>query len=358
LLLHQLKRTAALLPLLLPLAALTPRGVIVCELEFARAPMTVASFVGLAEGTLGPAPRKPFFNGLTFHRVVPGFVVQGGDPRGTGEGDPGYTFADEFGAGLSHGSVGAMSMANSGPDTNGSQFFITLAPVDRLDFLYSVFGHTVQGADVLPRIVQGDTMAVRIMRVGAAARAFRADDGAFAALTSRAPRYGSETKPSPTAHFDDPDKLLPQDPPSAETFLNKLNNVERATGVRIYARVFTRFAPTGDAPTPQGLADLLARQLHLGENGALAVYFAESKEWRLSIGKALAPRFAHQAKAPERASLEAATERLLFESQLRAQKYAADSAAILPNVLQDKPQQLKFIVGAFLTELIAQLTVK
>src|SRR5262245_38960765 len=74
----------------------TPRGVITCELFFAKTPLTVASFVGLAEGTLGPAPRKPFFNGLKFHRVVPDFVVQGGDPAGTGEGGPGYKFPDEF----------------------------------------------------------------------------------------------------------------------------------------------------------------------------------------------------------------------------------------------------------------------
>ena len=109
----------------------------------------MTNFVGLAEGTLGPSPRKPFFDGLTFHRVVPNFVIQGGDPLGTGEGGPGYMFPDEFSPRLGHGSIGILSMANAGPDTNGSQFFITLAPAGRLDFLHSVFGRTVPGSDVL-----------------------------------------------------------------------------------------------------------------------------------------------------------------------------------------------------------------
>src|ERR1700733_904491 len=123
----------------------TPRGVFTCELEFARVPLPVANFVGLAEGSLGPAPRRPFFDGLTFHRVVPGFVVQGGDPLGTGEGGPGYEFPDEFVPGLRHDAAGILSMANDGPDTNGSQFFLTLAPVNRLNYLHPVFGRVVRG---------------------------------------------------------------------------------------------------------------------------------------------------------------------------------------------------------------------
>jgi len=100
----------------------TPHGMLTCELAFTKAPLTTASFVGLAEGSLGPAPRKPFFNGLSFHRVIPGFVVQGGDPLGTGEGGPDYSFPDEFARGLRHDAAGVLSMANGGPDTNGSQF--------------------------------------------------------------------------------------------------------------------------------------------------------------------------------------------------------------------------------------------
>ena len=136
----------------------TPRGVITCELEYARTPLTVVNFVGLAEGTLGPAPRRPFFDGLKFHRVVPHFVIQGGDPLNTGEGGPGYAFADEFSPGLSNDVVGALSMANEGPDTNGSQFFLTLEPVGRLDYLHTVFGRTVGGAEVLRQVAAGDPM--------------------------------------------------------------------------------------------------------------------------------------------------------------------------------------------------------
>jgi cyclophilin family peptidyl-prolyl cis-trans isomerase len=221
----------------------TPKGVMTCQLEYAKAPLTVANFVGLAEGTLGPAPRKPFFDGLKFHRIVPGFVIQGGDPLGTGDGGPGYAFPDEFNPGLSHGAAGVLSMANDGPDTNGSQFFITLAPWPRLDFLYSVFGHVVGGTKIPARIAQGDTMKVRILRIGAAAQAFRADDATFSRLAAAAPKYGPEKEPGAAAHFDDPDKLLPTDQPRAQYLNFKLNNVERSTGKRIRARLFAHFIP-------------------------------------------------------------------------------------------------------------------
>src|SRR3954471_16825921 len=166
----------------------TPRGVILCELFFQKVPLTVTNFVGLAEGTLGPAPRKPFFNGLKFHRVVPGFVVQGGDPLGTGEGGPGYRFPDEFAAGLRHDGPGVLSMANSGPDTNGSQFFITLGEARYLDYVHSIFGRVVRGQELLPQIEQGDTMTVKIIRQGRVAQRFQADEKAFAQLLARASR--------------------------------------------------------------------------------------------------------------------------------------------------------------------------
>ncbi len=104
----------------------TARGTITIRLEFEKAPLTAGNFVGLAEGSLGPTPGTHFFDGLLFHRVEPGFVVQGGDPAGNGTGGPGYQFADEITDELKFDSEGVLGMANAGPNTNGSQFFITL----------------------------------------------------------------------------------------------------------------------------------------------------------------------------------------------------------------------------------------
>ncbi|HYD84011.1 MAG TPA: peptidylprolyl isomerase, partial [Opitutus sp.] len=236
------------------------------------------NFVGLAEGTLGPTPRQPFFNGLAFHRVVPGFVIQGGDPLGTGEGGPGYEFPDEFVPSLRHDAAGILSMANAGPDTNGSQFFITLAPVNRLNYLHSVFGRVVRGLDVLPQIQRGDAItSVTIRRIGAAAEAFRADEAAFAALLAKTPRA---TPP----HFDDLDGVLPVDPPRAKTFDYKLANLERASGVKLYARVFANFTPETPAQRPGNFAGSLAKKLHLPPDAILAVYFADLHQWGLWIG--------------------------------------------------------------------------
>ncbi len=337
----------------------TPRGVITCELEFQRAPLTVANFVGLAEGTLGPAPRRPFFDGLTFHRVVPNFVIQGGDPLATGEGGPGYSFPDEFVPGLGHGSVGALSMANDGPDTNGSQFFITLAPVDRLNFLHSAFGRTVRGLDVLPRITQGDAMRVRIIRNGAAAVAFRADEAAFLALSAKAPRYSAEMEPGPMANFDDPDLLLPADPPRARNFNFKLGNVERATGLRIYARVYARFVPVPGAADPAGFSEALADRLGLDDNSVLAVYFEDSGQWTLRLGDALVGRFTGLPGNPRElernGTLISATKAFLEDSNIRAAQYAAQSATAFPNILQIPGQRIRLSVDAVLDGLIEKL---
>lgn len=263
----------------------TPRGPVLAELFFTRAPLTVANFVGLAEGQLGPAPRRPFYDGLSFHRVVPGFVVQGGDPLGTGEGGPGYEFPDEFVPGLRHDAVGILSMANGGPDTNGSQFFITLAAVNRLNYLHSVFGRVVRGLEVLPQIQQGDAITkVTIHRVGAAARTFRADAAEFARLAAQAPR----ARPP---HFDDPDSLLPRDPPRAKAFDAKLANFARATGVRLYARLLPKFTPETPAQRAGNLAGALAQRWQLGSDAVLVVYFADTQQWGLWIGDERLPKF-------------------------------------------------------------------
>jgi peptidyl-prolyl cis-trans isomerase A (cyclophilin A) len=122
----------------------TSKGRIVIELYPDQAPRTVENFIALV--------KKGFYNGLIFHRVIPGFMVQTGDPTGTGAGGPGYTFEDEFSDALRHDAPGVVSMANRGPDTNGSQFFITLAATPWLDRRHSVFGHVVEGQPVLEQI--------------------------------------------------------------------------------------------------------------------------------------------------------------------------------------------------------------
>ena len=262
----------------------TPRGVITAELFFEQTPLTVMSFVGLAEGYLGPAPRRPFFDGLTFHRVVPDFVVQGGDPLGNGQGGPGYEFPDEFRPGLGHDDAGILSMANIGPDTNGSQFFFTLRSVRRLDFLHSVFGRVVAGREVLTQIRQGDTMNVKIRRIGAAAEAFRVDDARFAAQVAATPK----AKP---ALFDDPSSLLPASPPRARAFAAKLANVERFTGLRLYVRIFARRDVEDREATPDQIAERLARQFGAETDGMVAAYFADRDEWAVWVGGKLLSRF-------------------------------------------------------------------
>ena len=143
----------------------TTLGKFTVELFEDKTPKTVANFVGLAEGTrewkhpkTGERHKKPYYDGIVFHRIISGFVIQGGDPLGEGYGGPGYQFEDEFYPDLTHSGPGILSMANAGPNTNGSQFFITHVATPWLDNKHSVFGRVLEGQDVVDSIRQGDKM--------------------------------------------------------------------------------------------------------------------------------------------------------------------------------------------------------
>lgn len=158
----------------------TSKGVIFLKLEHEKAPMTVANFVGLAEGKLAVdsfSYNEPFYNGLKFHRVIKDFMIQGGDPEGTGSGGPKHRFFDETREDLKHDGPGVLSMANAGAHTNGSQFFITHKATPWLDGKHTVFGHVIVGQDVVNAIVQGDTLeSIRIYRKGKIARKWNATE--------------------------------------------------------------------------------------------------------------------------------------------------------------------------------------
>jgi len=169
----------------------TERGSFWCRLEWEKAPRTVANFVSLAEGTRdwvhfksGKVVRRPYYNGVTFHRTIDKFMIQGGSPNGLGTDGPGYQFADEFHSTLKHSKAGTLSMANSGKNSNGSQFFVTVTNTPWLDGVHSIFGEVVEGMDVvhaiskLPADANGKPVApvtiseVRILRIGAFAQSY------------------------------------------------------------------------------------------------------------------------------------------------------------------------------------------
>ena len=156
----------------------TSKGEILVQLEHEKTPGTVGNFVALSEGNLENDVKEqgtPYYDGLEFHRVIPDFMVQGGCPQGSGTGNPGYKFDDEFHSDLKHDAPGKLAMANSGPATNGSQFYITHVPTPWLDGKHTVFGSVIEGQDIVDAIAQGDELSsVKIVRVGADADAFNA----------------------------------------------------------------------------------------------------------------------------------------------------------------------------------------
>jgi len=340
----------------------TPHGVVVTELFYQKTPLTVASFVGLAEGTLAPRNGKPFFTGLTWYRVVPGFVIQSGNPglKDTGDDIIPHKFADELVPGLRHKEIGTLSMANAGPDTNGCEFFITLGDDTRLNYLHSVFGRTVQGLEVLPQIKQDDAFSIRILRVGAAARAFKADPAAFQALAAKAVPYRGEPAPGPAAHFDDPDKLLPQDVPRAQNFNYKLNNFQRVTGERVYGRMFSKSPSAAEDAKPGAFMHALAEKLGVAQRGAVAAYFADEDDWRVWIGDESTSAFLGRPSKPEDLVPEGAFHRVK-EAFLAAARAAGDAAfadqqkASPPDHQPPPAQHLKLQTDALLDTLILKL---
>lgn len=203
----------------------TNLGVMILRLEPERAPMTVANFVGLIEGTkewtdpnTGEKQKKPFYDGLGFHRIIEGFMIQGGCPLGNGTGGPGYQFPDEFHPALKHDKAGILSMANAGAGTNGSQFFITLGPTPHLDNRHSVFGHIVRGEDVLKRIGSVKTGAqdrplepvtivkASVIRIGPEAAAWSAGEHTFDPTPRPIPPCTAEADPARAPAADQPDR--------------------------------------------------------------------------------------------------------------------------------------------------------
>jgi cyclophilin family peptidyl-prolyl cis-trans isomerase len=337
----------------------TAHGTVTAQLFADKVPMTVTNFVGLTEGTLGPKKEKPYYTGLKWYRVVPGFVIQSGNPDQPEEGDAGYTFPDEFVPGLRHDEAGILSMANGGPDTNSSEFFITLGNQTRLNYLHSVFGKVVRGVELLPQIKQGEAFSIRILRIGKTAEAFKADSAAFKGLSALARPYKGESDPGPAAHFYDPDSLLPTEPPRAQYFNYKLNNFERATGVKIVARVFAKAPPEDEDKVPGAYMRALAEKAGVAKRGAFVAYFADD-DWRVWIGDDLTSAFLGRTASASDLIAEGALHKVK-ETLLDAAHAAGDAAflaqqkAAPPDKQPAANQRLKLQTDALLDGLIFKL---
>lgn len=214
----------------------TSKGDIYTVLEFKKTPMTVANFVGLAEGSIknnAKAIGVPYYDGLKFHRVIPNFMIQGGCPLGTGTGDPGYKFPDEIDTTLKHTGPGVLSMANAGPGTNGSQFFITHVATPWLDGKHTVFGHVVQGQDVVNKIAGNDTIKkLEILRKGKDAESFNAPE-VFNSAKEKVEKQKAEREAKAKAEF--------------QAILDKVNAAQpTASGLKYYSVA----DGTGEFPKP------------------------------------------------------------------------------------------------------------
>jgi len=349
----------------------TPHGAFVVELKHREAPMTVAHFVGLAEGTLAPRNGQPFYTGLKWYRVVPGFVIQSGDPvrsaatpgaelteADDAAGHP-LPFPDEFIPGLHHAGAGVLSMANSGPDTNSSEFFLTLGDQSRLNYLHSVFGQVFTGLDVLPKVQPDEPFSIRIIRVGETGRAFKADEAAFNALREKARPYSGATEPGPTAHFDDPDAILPVEPPRAKAFNFKLANFERATGLKIVARLSAKAPPAAEDEVAGAYMKALATKLGVARTGVLVAYFA-SDDWRVWFGDDVVPAFLGRPVAPgdlgEGGKLHDAKEALITAALKKGDEAFAAQQKTAPADRQPTPgQHIKLQTDALLDALLLRL---
>ncbi len=176
----------------------TSKGKILVNLEFEKTPGTVGNFIALTEGDLENSAKlqgNPYYDGLKFHRVIPDFMIQGGCPQGTGTGNPGYSFDDEFHPELRHNKPGILSMANSGPATNGSQFFITHIETPWLDNKHTVFGNVIDGQNVIDAVEQNDELtSIEIIRIGEVAEKFNAIESFRTFEGTRKKREAEENK--------------------------------------------------------------------------------------------------------------------------------------------------------------------
>lgn len=243
----------------------TSKGEILLELFYKKVPMTVMNFTGLAEGQFKTVRGEGirYYDGLTFHRVIPNFMIQGGDPKGTGSGGPGYEFADEFHPELRHDAAGILSMANAGPGTNGSQFFITHGPTPWLDGKHSVFGKVVSGMDVVNTIAKGDLIkTVTIQRVGHEANSFKNDQDSFKAIQSQTQNIAVKKT------FDAFENQMKKRYPNAESLRPGLMVVTMKDGA---------------GPTPKNGDTVLAHMTDMFEDGEIFQSTKDSKPQEMVI---------------------------------------------------------------------------